>query len=656
MCGIAGMYQRSGGEASLETVKKIGLMQTHRGPDNFGFEQHGKVAMAHNRLSLLDLSDAANQPFSNSRYSLIYNGEIYNFQQLRDELIKKYQIEFVTTSDTEVLFYSLIHEGIDETLSKLQGMFAFAFYDEVEEVLWLARDRMGIKPLYYFSENDNLYWASEIKALVKTLGIKPDPIRTLFSINNMAEKSAEYTLFKNLYLLPPGSYLRVEPKGEPKKVVYYDVVDEFDDEYYNHLNKQSHNEVLATFDQLFVESVQKMLISDAPVGAFVSGGIDSSLISAVAAKFDADIKLFTANVVGEYSEYEDVKRLSTHIDKEIFAYDFEPQMMLRDWADVTYSYDCPIVIHVNAIPFANVARLARDSNVKAVLTGEGADELFLGYPRLVAQRYSSIAAFPVNAVKSVYNLVPNLRNYLFPNGNSPVSFINKLVQGFEFQQLNDRANERLNSLDKGLRREQYMTINMIREHLMTLLHRNDRMGMMSSIEARFPFLDEALVRFAVNLPTKFKIGRTRRFSNFKHPFLVDKWVVRKAAEKYLPQAIVRKKKYGFPMYGHKYLRVNDNFFRNGWIAENLGLSSEVQKYFLKTQDPYMISKLASVEVFGRIFGLGHSPETVKQHIHDNATIDMKGKNPLLNSSKAQQKFAAIWPTILLMCEHLPYEI
>jgi asparagine synthase (glutamine-hydrolysing) len=648
MCGIAGMYQRNGSPASLETVKKIGLIMEHRGPDNFGFEQRGKVALAHNRLSLLDLSESANQPFSNTRYSLIYNGEIYNFRELREGLIKKYGIEFVTTSDTEVLFNLLIHEGIDETLSKLQGMFAFAFYDEVEEILWLARDRMGIKPLYYYRDNDSIYWASEIKALVKTLGLKPDPIRTLFSVNNMAEKSAEYTLFKDLLQLTPGSYLRIASSGEPKKIVYYDVVDEFDNEYYNHLNGQSSRKILEIFEGLFVDSVEKMLVSDAPVGAFVSGGIDSSMISAVAATFNADIKLFTANVVGRYSEFEDVKRLSSHIDKEVFAYDFEPQMMLRDWADVTYSYDCPIVIHVNSIPFSNVARLARDSNVKAVLTGEGADELFLGYPRLLAQRYSSIATFPVNAIKSVYNLAPALSGFLFPNRNAPVTFINKLVQGFEFQQLDDRANEKLLSLDKSLRREQYMTINMIREHLITLLHRNDRMGMMSSIEARFPFLDEAIVRFAVNLPTKFKIRKTRRFNNFKHPFLVDKWVVRKISEKYLPKQIVRKKKFGFPMYGHQHVQVGENFFRNGWIAESLGLSTDVQKYFLNTQDPYMIGKLASVEIFGRIFGLDHSTEKVKQHINDNAAMNMNAKASGMSMTGFKRKLAVLLPTILLM--------
>ncbi len=594
---------------------------THRGPDNFGFELRGKVAFAHNRLSLLDLSDAANQPFSNARYSLIYNGEIYNFQENRDRLEKEYGISFETTSDTEVLFYSLIHEGIDKCLSTTKGMFAFAFYDETEETLWLARDRMGIKPLYYYESNGAIYWASEIKALARTLGLQPDPVRTLFAANNMAEKSAEYTLFKGLRSLQPGSYLEIKKDGEPKEVIYYDVVDDFDIDYYNELDRKSSVQILQEFDRMFSDAVRKMLISDAPVGAFVSGGIDSSMISAVATGFDADIKLFTANVVGKYSEFSDVQALSKHIGKDIYEYRFEPKMMLRDWADVTYHYDCPLVVHVNSIPFSNVARLARDSNVKAVLTGEGADELFLGYPRLLTQRYDALAALPKNVVESVYKTYPKLHSYVFGNnGNTPMAFLNKVVQGFELQQLEQRAEAKLGSLSKRDRREQYMTIKMLREHLITLLHRNDRMGMMSSIEARFPFLDEEIVRFAVNLPSKYKIGRTGRFYNYKHPFLIDKWIVRKAAEKYLPEQIVRKKKQGFPMYGHKYLQIKDGFFRDGWIAESLGLSSGVQSYLLETQDPYYVAKLASVEVFGRIYGFGDSPDVVTQHIYKNAEV------------------------------------
>jgi asparagine synthase (glutamine-hydrolysing) len=621
MCGIAGMFQRGGGNASLETVKQIGLAMTHRGPDNFGFERRGKVAFAHNRLSLLDLSDAANQPFSNERYSLIYNGEIYNFQENRARLEREYGVQVKTTSDTEVLFHSLIHDGIEKCLDTTKGMFAFAFYDELEETLWLARDRMGIKPLYYLESKGAFYWASELKALARTLGLQPDPVRTLFAANNLAEKSPEYTLFKGVCSLRPGSYLVVKKEGEPKTVVYYDVVDDFDPDYHNELDRKGSDQILNDFHRLFTDSVRKMLVSDAPVGAFVSGGIDSSMISAVASECKADIKLFTANVVGRYSEFCDVEALSKHIGREVLEYRFEPEMMLRDWAEVTYYYDCPIVIHVNAIPFSNVARLARDSNVKAVLTGEGADELFLGYPKLLSQRYDALAALPKNAVESLYKSYPKLHSYVFGNnGNTPIAFVNKLVQGFEMEQLELRANEKLSSLSVREKREQYMTIKMIREHLITLLHRNDRMGMMSSIEARFPFLDEDIVRFAVNLPTRYKIGRTNKFYNYKHPFLIDKWIVRKSAERYLPHQIVRKKKNGFPMFGHKYLKIKDGFFRNGWVAESLGLSNDVLSFLQESQDPYFVAKLASVEVFGRIYGMSLSTESVKQHIFDFAEV------------------------------------
>lgn len=622
MCGIAGMFQRSAGDASLETAKQLGLAMTHRGPDNFGFELRGRVAFAHNRLSLLDLSDAANQPFSNDRYSLIYNGEIYNFRENRTRLQDEFDVEFQTTSDTEVLFYSLILEGVDKCLSTTKGMFAFAFYDELEQTLWLARDRMGIKPLYYYQSNGAFYWASEIKAIARTLGLQPDPVRTLFSANNMAEKSAEFTLFKDLKSLQPGSYIRLKKDGEPKEVIYYDVVDDFDADYYNELDQLGRDQILHKFDQMFSDAVRKMLVSDAPVGAFVSGGIDSSIIAAVASEYSPDIKLFTANVVGKYSEFSDVQALSKHIGNDVYEYRFEPDMMLRDWADVTYHYDAPIVIHVNSIPFSNVARLARDSNVKAVLTGEGADELFLGYPRLLTQRYDRLAAMPRNFVESLYKAYPKLHSYIYGNnGNTPIAFLNKVVQGFELQQLDYRANGKLASLSIRDRREQFMTIKMVREHLITLLHRNDRMGMMSSIEARFPFLDEDIVRFAINLPSKYKIGRTKSFYNYKHPFLTDKWIVRKTAEKYLPDQIVRKKKQGFPMYGHKFITIRNGFFKNGWIADSLGLRTDSQDFLTKTQDPYFVAKLASVEIFGRIYGMGHSIEDVTLHVCNHAHLN-----------------------------------
>jgi asparagine synthase (glutamine-hydrolysing) len=379
--------------------------------------------------------------------------------------------------------------------------------------------------------------------------------------------------------------------------------------------------ILTEFERLLCTSIKSMLVADAPLGAFVSGGIDSSLISAIAHKSYPNLKLLTANVLGKFSEFEDAKALSKHLGLELYDYRFKPEQMLSDWADVTYFYECPIVVHTNAIPFSNVARLARDLNVKAVLTGEGADELFLGYPRLLTRRYDWLAALPVTFVKSFYKLAPKLEEYLFPNHKqTPIEFANHLIQHFESPLRDAEFGDKFDFLGATQKHEQLLTIKMLGDKLLTLLHRNDRMGMMASIEARFPYLDEELVKFAINLPAKYKIGRSLRWHNYKHPFLIDKWTIRKTAEKYLPKNLVQKKKNGFPMSGHKFVRIKKGFFNNGWVMENLALSNKTQDFMLESQNPYFIAKLASVEIFGRIFGSGESVDEVKTHVMSNAEI------------------------------------
>lgn len=617
MCGIAGIYERNGHRVSLELVETMGKTMTHRGPDNFGFLGFNeRVGLSHNRLSFLDLSPAANQPFKNQNYALVYNGEIYNFRQIRERLINEYNVRFETESDTEVLFYSLIHDGIENCLKQLRGMFAFAFYDGIKDELWLARDRLGIKPLYYYQNGEKFYWSSEIKSLAQTLDLKPDPVKTLFSINGIGEVSNEYTLFNDVLPVKPGSYLKVTSENsKPREFFYYKIPDDFEPELYRELEKRSRTEILAEFERLMTDSIESMLISDVQVGAFVSGGVDSSLISAIANKSYPNLKLFTANILGEFSEFEDAKAVSEHLGTELFDYKFQPEQMLSDWAEVTYFYECPIIIHTNAIPFSNIARLARDTNVKAVLTGEGSDELFLGYPRLLADQYKWLAALPVTAIKSFYKLVPKLEDYLFPKSKqTAVEFADQLVQQFSASQRETEMREKFTFLSEPERQKQLLTIKMLGDHLVGLLHRNDRMGMMASIEARFPFLNEDLVKFAINLPSKHKIGRSMRFHNYKHPFLIDKWVVRKTAEKYLPKSLANKKKNGFPMSGHKFVKVKDGFFKNGWVSENLALSDKKQEFMLESQNPYFIAKLASTEIFGRIYGLGETLENVKNHV------------------------------------------
>lgn len=627
MCGIAGIYERNGHRVSLELVETMGKTMTHRGPDNFGCVGfNDRLGLSHNRLSFLDLSPAANQPFKNKDYVLVYNGEIYNFIEIRKRLEKDHNVRFETTSDTEVLFYSLIYDGIENCLKQLRGMFAFAFYDGVKDELWLGRDRLGIKPLYYYQNDRKFYWSSEIKSLVQTLNLKPDPLKTLFSINGIAEVSNEYTLFNDVLPVKPGSYLQIRPDyAEPREFFYYKVLDDFDPARYRELDRKSGDEIIAEFDDLLTTSIESMLISDVPVGSFVSGGVDSGLISAIAERKNPGLKLFTANILGEFSEFDDAKALTDHLGTELFDYKFKPEQMLADWAEVTYFYECPIVIHTNAIPFSNVARLARDSNVKAVLTGEGADELFLGYPRQLTDQYKWLATLPVTALKSIYKMIPGLSDYLFPNRNqTAVEFAGQLVQQFETNCREAEMQEKFTFLNDSERQKQLLTIKMLGDHLVGLLHRNDRMGMMASIEARFPFLDEEIIKFAINLPSKFKIGRSWRLHNYKHPFLIDKWVLRKTAEKYLPKKLANKRKNGFPMSGHKYVKVRSGFFKDGWVAQNLALSDKKQEFMLESQNPYFIAKLASAEIFGRLYGLGESLDKIKNHILRHTEMISRG--------------------------------
>jgi asparagine synthase (glutamine-hydrolysing) len=614
MCGLAGILNKPGKSVSPELLEEMGRVTFHRGPDNFSCIVDENVGFAHNRLSLLDLSANANQPFQNGDHILAYNGEIYNYQEIRRHLQDDFNVVFKSTSDTEVLFYSLIHDGIDVCLRNIKGMFAFSFFDKRSGELFLARDRFGIKPLYYIDDPSGFYWASEIKVLARTLGLSPEPVKTFFALDGLGEKSKRNTLFRGVYSLEPGTFLKVQNGGEICFRKYYDAVDQFDIHLYNDLNKKSPTSVVAELEGLFVRSVEKMLVSDAPLGAFVSGGVDSSLLAAVAKKKNPELKLFTANVVGSMSEYDDAKVVSRHIGAELYDYRFEPEMFLRDWAETTYYYESPIIVHTNSVPFSNVAKLARETGVKAVLTGEGADELFLGYPRLLTQRYRSIALLPERLVRSLYKLVPGLQEYLFPSpGQNVPSFLGKLAHEFE-PQLDDEHCSTFLPVGVKRRVEQQMTVKMLNEKLLTLLHRNDRMGMMASIEARFPFLDEDIVKFAINLPSRFKIGVSTRFHNYKHPFLIDKWVLRKVAEKYLPERIVYKKKFGFGMIGHKFIQVEPEFFKSGWVNETLGCDTRTFEYLVQTQDRYFVAKLASLEIFGRIFSLREKIDDVTSQI------------------------------------------
>ena len=620
MCGIAGMLLGKGKIADRLRVEAMGWTLVHRGPDHFGCYADQNYAVSQTRLSILDLSAAGNQPFVNDRYTLVYNGEIYNYLDLRENILDQ-NINLEGTSDTEVLFHHLICFGVEATLKKLKGMFAFSFYDSEEEVLFVCRDRLGIKPLVYIRQDDDFFWASEVKALAKVANVEIDPIRLLISADYMFDGRNEQTVFRSVKNVLPGSYLVVKAGQEPVSHSYHDLTEEISEDYYKSLDKLTLPEVVNRFNELLEQSIRSMLISDAPMGVFASGGIDSSLIAAMAFQQKPELSLFTSNVVGKYSEIEDARLLSRAIGTPLHEADYGHDQILSTWARSTWFYEAPIITHVNALPLGEVAELARQEKVKAVLTGEGADELFLGYPIYVARRYKKLT-MPVDLLIKLYGVIPSARRFLFPKDTSNIhSFFAQLISNFEEKINEDKFVNAYGFLPESKRQDQIATTTLIRSHLISLLHRNDRMGMMAGIESRFPFLDDEIIRFALNLPVKFKIRRTGKVHNRRHPFLMDKAIVRETCKGNIPDAIANKVKMGFPTHGHQSMVVQSGFFDDGYLEDVFQLSKSGKEQLLSSNWRFFAAKLASLEVFGRLFEYEHSPEEITEHLQKFVTID-----------------------------------
>jgi asparagine synthase (glutamine-hydrolysing) len=601
MCGISGYYQnKSIPGLGEQTLQQMADSLHHRGPDYCGIYCDEIVGLAHNRLSLIDLSSNGNQPFEDDENVLIYNGEIYNFLELKKELPDK---EYKSSSDTAVLFHALKHWGVPETLRRIQGMFAFAWYTKNDKKLYLCRDRYGIKPLFYGRDSlGTLWFASEQKAILKVAEFQPDSVQMLFSTLGTIEKSNHSTAWKNLFIVPAGSFLVIDA-DKIKNIAYYSLTDNVSQTEYNRLNKSSAKDVVQEFDHLLRKSVKKMLISDAPMGAYVSGGIDSSLISAYASEFKNPFKLFTANILGKISEFGDAQNLAKSLNQPLFDYPFSKEMALRDWAKVCWHYESPIVTHFSAIPFSNVSALAHKHQIKAVLTGEGSDELFLGYPKLLTRRYNNLIQFPLNTINSIYKRIPKLSSYQNKNEGS-LGLLNLFeigVQGFNRQIIRENQLSAYSFLPEREAKDHYLSAQMIQEGIRSLLWRNDRMGMIYSIESRFPFLDEDVVHFGMNLPVKYKIGKSIKFHNYKHPFLIDKAIIRNVASKYLPNSLTYKTKSGFPTYGLRHIKVKPHFLYNSVTAGILGLKNAHVDYLFNSQSPYHLSLLASFEIWAKLF-------------------------------------------------------
>ncbi len=621
MCGISGYFKLNGNKDFDVLAHAMREVQRHRGPDHFGSYRDDDLMLGHNRLSIIDISEHGHQPFQDDRYVLIFSGEIYNYKKLKPRL-DALGIVFQGTSDTEVVFHHLVRFGVSETVRALRGMFAFAFYDRQTKQLALVRDRFGIKPMFYTQRPEGFAFASELKMFPHFFAVELDGMRVFNALHGYSEALNRFTLYRDVFALMPGHFLIFDGRtGRVQDEAYYRVLDDIDPALYRELDRMPPGEIVRRLGALLRDSVESMLMSDVPVGAFLSGGLDSSLISVIALELNPQIEFFTADVVGRYSELRYAQQVADLMSSPLHVHRHDGADFLARWAFSTWHYDFPIVTHTNSVPFAGVAAMAHARQVKVVLTGEGSDELFLGYPSIYLDEYRPLVNLPVRFLKALYGLSPMVREVVFPEQRY-ADLVHKvdLMEAFEQRERARELADRCAGLSSRERRYLGTCVLYLNRHLRSLLHRNDRLGMSASLESRFPFLDEDLVKFAINLPVKFKGRYGPRVIDIKHPFLTDKWALRELGRPKLPARIVQRSKLGFPVTIYRSLRASADFFRDSYLQELMQLDTAAVQALAASDDQYFVARLAAINVFGELFGRGRGVEEMTAHVQRTVTL------------------------------------
>ncbi len=520
---------------------------THRGPDDAGRFVSGPIGLGHRRLSIIDLG-TGHQPMStvDGRFTIVFNGEIYNFPELRRELEAR-GAQFRTQSDTEVILHLHALDG-DAAVSRLNGIFAYAIWDQLRQRLLLARDRAGIKPLYYSQGPTGCVFGSEIKSLFESQIVRPEmgechvPEYLLFR-----QVAGPENLFRGVLALPPGHSMEIV-SGRCSSPAAYWTPDEGVTRFGG-----SYQEAVETLDRTLSLAIKRQMIADVPLGTFCSGGIDSSLVTAMASRHST-APINTYSVGFEELGY-DESRYARLAAKSCGSQHHELRVSEDRFAELlpslVWHHDLPLNF-ANSVHIFALSELARQK-VKVVLTGEGADELFGGYPRYyvprVAATFDRLPSFLRWPLLEVAGLLPDHRiqkllqairservdRFLFnstavdPRHVADLAEIKGASQDWAFrrklaEKLNTQSNDPIRQM-AGLDFETY---------LVSILNRQDKMSMATSLEARVPFLDNEVIDFARSLPTEF-------LQTFRH----RKRVLKDVARRYLPGEIVDRRKSGF---------------------------------------------------------------------------------------------------------------
>ena len=562
MCGIVGRLNFNDQRVNPNELHLMCQAISHRGPDDQGVWHKGPIGLGNRRLSIIDLSSAGHQPISNEDKTIwiTFNGEIYNFKELRRRMIKKGH-RFRSHTDTEIIVHLWEEYGVN-CLKYLQGMFALALWDDRKKILFLARDRMGKKPLKYYLDNQKIIFASELKAILQANNVKKEPdLKAIDLYFGLEAVPAPWTGFKRIKKLPQASYLLV--KNNQVIIKKYWQLD-----FLPKLELGEPELKQAVLDTL-TEAVKLRMVADVPVGAFLSGGVDSSAIVAIMAKLSQK-RINTFSVGFSESQYNELdyarivaKRFNT-IHHEVVL---QPQSfsMLGKLAQI---YEEPYG-DPSALPTYLVSQLA-SQKLKVVLTGDGGDDIFAGYQRY--QRFTSIDNFhrltptwikwilklmlwpswPVynNTRILLWELLsgPGFKNYAaaYQGFQSPVGFKKKLYSPDFLKQINPDSGKKmfLKYLDNSLKPLDNVLLADLNIYLgQVLLPKIDLASMSQSLEVRSPFLDHHLVELAAKMPVtyKLKMGTT-------------KYILKRSLEKILPKEIIYRPKMGFGFPLGKWLR------------------------------------------------------------------------------------------------------
>lgn len=620
MCGIFGFMdhqtQRTPDEAKLHETAEL---LAHRGPDHQSVFSGPSVGLVHTRLSLVDLDPRSNQPFwdTTGRYALVFNGEIYNYPELRKGLEEK-GVSFRTSGDTEVLLQCLIHEGFEKTLPKLEGMFAFAFYDRLEATFLLARDRIGMKPLYLYDDSSRLVFSSEIQPMRPWIPWKANAAMASSYLEGLHWVAEGHALFEGVTSVVPGSFISVKRGSRPVTGRFFALSDFWDCAEQERLARLTPAQAVDAVEEKLIASIRLQLRADAPLGAFCSGGVDSSLIAAIASKIQGGLTIFHSNIVGKCSEYEAAKALAGHLKAEFITKDVTDEDYLERIPDTMRYAEFPYRHLPTSTPFLMLSECARSRGIKGLLTGEASDEAFLGYPHYAPNLFKLIPELPKNTLRLLKNAV---KGFPAQGPETPADFAGQFHQRFQTGiEKEDIYRALLKKANGRLKPEQLLSLYDFTDNIRALTHRNDSMGMAAGIETRFPFLDSEVIRTGINLPSQYKLRLSASTLDPAHPFIRDKWVVRKLADRYLPRKLSRRIKTPWPTTFLDRMQISSQFFEGGSVKEWLNLSEREIRYFVERAPQKLKTTLMYLEVWAHVCFYQNPKEDMVKKIRTHVKI------------------------------------